>query len=91
MPPSAAEMPPEEQEGEEPEEGEDDGEGGEEQEYATAGAAIREAFHAGDDAGLAQAICDLIDLHEGGGEEPEGEGDESKPNLAALLISKKRK
>jgi hypothetical protein len=57
-----------------------------------AGRAIRHAIADGDDLAIGQAICDLIKA-EGDGDEPEAEGPPAggKPNLAALLLMKKKK
>jgi hypothetical protein len=56
--------------------------------YAHAGRTIRHAFADGDDEGLARAICDLVDMHDAGEGEAEPPG--KKPNLAMLLIGKKK-
>lgn len=61
--------------------------------YARAGRTIRHALADGDDEALGQAICDLIDIHEGdeGHEEPDGDeggAPKGKPNLALILASK---
>ena len=74
-------------EGEEPD---GDEAGGSSDKYALAGRTIRHALADGDDTALAEAICHLIDIHTGeGGEEPEAPGE--KPNLALLLMGKKKK
>ena len=82
---AAAEPMPDESDGEDTSEQE----GGDDAEYAMAGRAIRHAITDGDDAGLAEAICHLIDLHtgedEGSGEEPESG---KRPDLAILLAKK---
>lgn len=82
-----------------PEEPMADGEGdegidapeGEDSHYAAAGRTIRHAISDGDDEALARAICDLIDIHEGDEGKEEEEGSKEKPNLAMLLLGKKKR
>jgi len=63
--------------------------GGGDDSYAKAGRTIRHAIADGDDGALAQAICDLVDIHNSA--EPEEEKPKGKPNLAALLLMKRKK
>lgn len=80
-----------EPDGDEPEMGpEGDAAEGSSDKYALAGRTIRHALADGDDTALAEAVCHLIDIHTGGGGE-EPQGPKEKPNLALLLMGKKKK
>jgi hypothetical protein len=57
--------------------------------YRKAGRTIRHAMIDGDDEALAEAICDLVDIH--GSKEPDEESAGEKPNLAMLLLKGKKK
>lgn len=57
-----------------------------------AGATLRHAILAGDDEAIYEAVCRMVEMHQGH-EEPDGDEGPSgeKPNLALLLMKGKKK
>ena len=72
-----------------PEEDGEESEAGEAEVYAKAGRAIRHAIADGDDEGVGRAICVLVKYENAHGDGEEAPGKE-RPNLAALLLMKRK-